>query len=54
MYTVVSPGVAFRDITTAVLSGDNKVTTVSLCCETCVHSSSFLALTHDVTYNLLK
>lgn len=33
------------------LSEDNKVT-VSLCCETCEHSSSFLALTHEITCNL--
>lgn len=34
------------------LSEDNKVT-VSLCCETCEHSTSFLARTHEITYNLV-
>lgn len=47
----VPPGVAFRVPTTVVATEDNKVT-VSLCCETCEHSSSFLALTHDITYYL--
>lgn len=45
---LVPLGVPFRAKTKVVASEYNKVT-VSLCCETCEHSSSFLALTHDIT-----